>query len=122
MTTWGTFDVRFDAILASLARHSDLIDQEAATIDVVKAKQWRDKQASEVAQKEKDRSDQQRLSVISWLDVNGQPQDGERERLLVDCLPGSCDWILKHDKVEAWLRVDSHFLVVWLYGKPGASK
>ncbi|RYP76705.1 hypothetical protein DL770_007179 [Monosporascus sp. CRB-9-2] len=68
-TTWAQFDVRFESILASMAHHSDMIAQEAATINIIEARQWREKLMAEAAQKERDRSDQQRLSVISWLGV-----------------------------------------------------
>ncbi|GAB1314764.1 hypothetical protein MFIFM68171_04974 [Madurella fahalii] len=48
MTSWAYFDVRFDSILTSMARHRDSIDQEAVTIDILEAKKWREDVASEV--------------------------------------------------------------------------
>ncbi|RYP56345.1 hypothetical protein DL769_009929 [Monosporascus sp. CRB-8-3] len=96
--------------------------QEAATIDIIEAKQWRESQESKVAQLEEERKNRQRLSVVSWLDLPAQSQYDECERLLRDCLPGSCDWLLQHAKIEAWLRDDTKYPVVWLHGKPGAGK
>jgi hypothetical protein len=122
MTTWACFDVRFDSIIASLARHSDMIDQEAATINMLEAKQWRESQESRVAQQEDERKNRQRLSVVSWLDLPAHSQYDECERLLRDCLPGSCDWLLKGDIVEEWLRIDNKHSVIWLHGKPGVGR
>lgn len=122
MTTWANFDVRFDAILASMARHSDLITQEATTIDIVEAKQWRHRMATEATSKEKDRLYRQRSSVISWLGPDQPSQDDECERLLRDCIAGSCDWILKNQTIKSWLQVDTKIPVIWLHGKPGAGR
>lgn len=80
MTTWAHFDVRFDSILVSLARHSDLITQEATTVNIIEAKQWRDRMDSETALKEKERTYRQRVSVISWLGLDKPTQDDECER------------------------------------------
>ncbi|KAJ2988979.1 hypothetical protein NUW58_g3702 [Xylaria curta] len=121
-TTWARFDFRFNSILASMAKNSEAIDQEAATIDIIEAKQWRDKLASQVDTREQDRADRQRQSVISWLALEHPPQDDNREKLLRDCLPGSCDWVLKQDKMASWVKVDSRLAVVWMHGKPGAGK
>ncbi|KAL6812597.1 hypothetical protein V8C40DRAFT_256786 [Trichoderma camerunense] len=122
MTTWANFDIRFNSILAAMTRHSEAIDQEAATIDIIEAKLWREKLASQVAIREKERSDRQRQSVIAWLTLDQVSQDDNRERVLRDCLPGSCDWLLKHIQVISWLKNDSKMPVLWLHGKPGAGK
>ncbi len=105
-----------------MAKHSEAIDQEAATIDIIEAKQWREKLASQVATREKDRLDRRRQSVIAWLALEQLPHDDNREKLLRDCLKGSCDWVLKQEKVASWVKIDSRLPVVWLHGKPGAGK
>ncbi|PON26980.1 NACHT domain-containing protein [Trichoderma gamsii] len=120
MTTWANFDIRFNSMLAAMTRHSDAIDQEATTIDIIESKLWREKLASQVAIREKDRSDRQRQSVIAWLTLDHIPQDDNRERVLRDCLPGSCDWVSKHPQVISWMKNDSKMPVLWLHGKPGA--
>lgn len=122
MTTWANFDIRFDSILASMAHHSDLITQEATTIDIVEAKQWRDRAAAEAISKENDRLYRQRSSVISWLSLDHASQPDECERLLRGCTAGSCDWILEHKTVKSWLQVDTAVPVIWLHGKPGAGR
>ena len=122
MTTWAHFDVRFDSILVSLARHSDLITQEATTIDIIEAKQWRDRMDSETALKEKERTYRQRVSVISWLGLDQPTQGDECERLLRDCVAGSCDWILKNKAIDSWLQADMKDRILWFYGKPGAGE
>ncbi|KAJ8123850.1 hypothetical protein ONZ43_g291 [Nemania bipapillata] len=121
-TTWANFDFRFNSILASMAKNSEAIDQEAATIDITEAKQWREKLASQVATREKDRIDRRRQSVVTWLALEHLPQEDNREKLLRDCLQGSCDWVLKQDKVASWTKIDSKLPVLWLHGKPGAGK
>ncbi|KAH6610672.1 hypothetical protein Trco_000692 [Trichoderma cornu-damae] len=121
-TTWANFDVRFDSILASLAHHSDLIVQEAHVFDIVEAKKWREKMDKQTAAMESEKLYRQRTSVIAWLGLDRPMQDDEGERLLRDCVPDSCDWILKNKTVESWLRPDNKDAVVWLHGKPGAGK
>lgn len=105
-----------------MARYSEAIDQEAATIDIIEAKQWRDRLESQVATKEKDRINRDRQSVIAWLALENLPQDDNCEKLLRDCLPRSCDWVLEQEKVASWVKTDSKLPVVWLHGKPGAGK
>ncbi|KAM4067309.1 DNA repair protein RAD5A [Hirsutella rhossiliensis] len=122
MTTWANFDVRFNAILDSLARHSTSISQEATTIDIVEAKKWRETMAAETAAKENGRLFRQRSSVISWLDIDQPSQDDDCERLLQDCAKGSCDWMRKTPMIESWLKADTKNPVLWLHGKPGAGK
>ncbi|KAJ3578997.1 hypothetical protein NPX13_g1567 [Xylaria arbuscula] len=121
-TTWASFDFRFDSILAGMAKYSEAIDKEAATIDIVEAKQWRARMISQVISEEKDRHNRSRQSVIAWLALDNVLQDDNREKLLRDCLQGSCDWVTKQEKVASWVKVDSTLPVVWLHGKPGAGK
>ncbi|KAL9612221.1 MAG: hypothetical protein Q9167_003170 [Letrouitia subvulpina] len=44
---WRTFDSRFRVILESMAKHRDLIDQEASTTDIVQARAFRQAQLFE---------------------------------------------------------------------------
>lgn len=81
-TTWAQFEVRFDAIFTSMAHHSDMISHEALVIDLAKAKKWRDTLFTESEQKEKDRKDQHRAAVVSWLGLHFHPQENEQERFL----------------------------------------
>ncbi|KAI1734594.1 hypothetical protein F4680DRAFT_336723 [Xylaria scruposa] len=121
-TTWANFDFRFNSILASMAKHSEAIDQEATTIDIIEAKQWRERLALQVTDRENDRIDRQRQSVIAWLALEHLPQDDNREKLIRDCLQGSCDWVLKQEEMASWAKIDSKLSVIWLHGKPGAGK
>jgi len=105
-----------------MAKYSEAIDQEASTIDIIEAKQWRERLESQVTTKEKDRHERNRQSAIAWLALDNIPQDDNREKLLRDCLQGSCDWVLTQEKVASWIKVDSKLPVVWLHGKPGAGK
>lgn len=105
-----------------MAKYSEAINREVATIDIIEVRQWRDRLESQVATKEKDRINRDRQSVIAWLALENLPQDDNREKLLRDCLPGSCDWVLKQEKLASWVKIDSKLPVVWLHGKPGAGK
>ncbi|KAI1173029.1 hypothetical protein F4777DRAFT_601066 [Nemania sp. FL0916] len=120
-TLWNGFGVRFNSILASMAAHRQQFDQEADTIDIIESKQQRERLAALVTAQERERIQLQRQSVIAWLALDSLPQDDHREILLRDCLQGSCDWIIKQQKVASWIEINSEMPVVWLYGKPGKS-
>ena len=38
---WKDFGARFASILQSLAKHRDLVDREAASIELLEARAWR---------------------------------------------------------------------------------
>ena len=117
-TTWAHFKVRFDSIIKSMEYHSNMIRHEATTINIIEARQYREKLMDAAEREERDRNERQRLSVISWLGLRSDLQADEYERLLRDCLPGTCSWI--RPKLEGWLKPGTHQSVTWIHGKPGA--
>ncbi|KAI1496314.1 hypothetical protein F5X99DRAFT_75957 [Biscogniauxia marginata] len=122
LTMWAGFDTRFDAILSSMAAHRDSIHSEAATINIIESKQLRNLLLREVDEKEKDKLNKQRSSIVSWLGLERISQDDECEKLLRDTYQGSSDWFLKTEQMEAWFKIDSKVPVLCLLGKPGAGK
>ncbi|CAD6567874.1 MAG: hypothetical protein ASARMPRED_001173 [Alectoria sarmentosa] len=93
---WKTFDVRFQAILQSLRKHRDLIDQEAHTISIVEAKVWRGQQLEQIRQwraeraEDLDKAERERLAAqtreaVVWFGA-GQEQEDIFARVL-----GACD-------------------------------
>jgi hypothetical protein len=117
---WKSFDSRFNSILASLARHKELVTKEAAAIDLMEARQWRAKAQEDLEAREKQRSDTYIHDTIAWLNIATEPQDDELDRLLSKRLEGTCDWIFRNAKMKAW-KDDAHGeAVLWVKGIPGA--
>ena len=127
---WKTFNLPFQGILENLRKHRDLIDQEAATIDIVESKAWRDKHLEQIREwrverahdlevKEKELRSRQIRETTSWLGAS-EEQDDYHARLLRAYENGDAHWILKEPLVISWLENSRHCPVVWLNGKPGA--
>ncbi|KAH0541368.1 hypothetical protein FGG08_004132 [Glutinoglossum americanum] len=122
-TLWAGFDLRFEGILDSLARHSELVDKEANSIDIAEAKEWRSKLLEDTIRKEQERSVTQLRAALSWLEVkDGEQieQEDELDRQYSLHHAHSCDWIQKNSKARSWMRLGEDELVLWLNGKPGA--
>jgi WD40 repeat protein len=122
---WGNFENRFNSILASLAYHRDLVDQQAVAVNIVETTQHRLQQMDQWEKIEKDRQADQLFRVRSWLQSTGNigiPQEDELDRISGTCLPDSCKWMVKHPTTEIWIRDSSTKALVWLFGKPGAGK
>lgn len=45
---WKSFQPRFHGILENMRKHRDLVDREAAAIDIVEAKKWRSERLDEL--------------------------------------------------------------------------
>lgn len=119
-SSWSSFEYRFKSIIHSLDRHSDWLDREANSIDIVEAKQWRTKLLEDATIREKERSDLQFSDAMRWLDIDDQ--EDELDKLCDRCRPETCDWIFEHEKMISWESEarDGHFL--WLKGIPGSGK
>ncbi|KAI9667637.1 MAG: hypothetical protein M1821_000454 [Bathelium mastoideum] len=119
---WAQFDFRFDAILKSLAYHSDLVDREAVAAHITEAKERREQQSEQWNKIEKDRNASQLSRVVSWLGLDGTPQEDEIHRISKASLPNSCDWMINHTKTKLWIEDNPSNPLIWLYGKPGGGK
>lgn len=127
---WRAFSSRFETILESLRRHQDLIDREAAAIDITQAKEWRAQQMKEIRQwrteraEHLDKSEKDRLAAclrdaVAWFGARDE-QENELSRLSEACT--SKHWALEDPKVLLWLDQSRHNSILWLNGKPGAGK
>ncbi|KAF1849355.1 uncharacterized protein K460DRAFT_404584 [Cucurbitaria berberidis CBS 394.84] len=127
-SSWGQFEAKFNCILESMSRHAKLVDQEANAFLISETMQWR-KDAREAANRaEKDRRVVQLTASLAWLGVENVPhcgqsyQDNSLNTLTNDCCPGTTDWIMKHQKMQAWLQDGRGSSTLWLKGKPGSGK
>ena len=129
---WKTFDSRFQAILQSLRKHRDLIDQEASTTSIVEAKVWRSQQLDQIRQwraeraKVLDQVDRERLNVqireaVVWFGA-AQEQEDILARIL-RAYEGTDDhWALREPMIVSWLEQSRDHQFLWLHGKPGAGE
>lgn len=129
---WKTFNLRFQGILENMRKHRDLIDQEAATIDIVESKAWRDKnleqirqwrveRAHDLATKEKERLASQIRETVNWLGASEEQED-IYAKLLRAYETNDTHWIVRESTLLSWSGGGRDCPVVWLNGKPGAGK
>lgn len=132
---WKTFDLRFQAILESLRRHRDLIDQEANAISIAEAKAWRTNQLEQIRQWRAERADfldrgeRERLAAqvrdaVAWLGASEEQEVREDlcAKLARTCYGADSHWALRHRTIVSWLDRGQDPSVVWLNGKPGAGE
>ncbi|ORY00158.1 hypothetical protein BCR34DRAFT_606363 [Clohesyomyces aquaticus] len=119
---WGHFESRFGSILSSFAYHSELVDKEATAIDVSEASERRKQDAEKWEKQEQEWRAAKLRAVVAWLRVDGDSPEDTLDKLSRECLPGSCDWLYGHPKVELWLKDTGTTALLWLHGKPGAGK
>ncbi|KAK1728107.1 uncharacterized protein BDZ83DRAFT_149704 [Colletotrichum acutatum] len=120
-TCWGRFQHRYDSLLDSIAKHSELIDREAASYEIVQAREWRQKLLEEAQDREKKEEIHQREAVNKWLQVSDRSEE-KLERLHNRCLDGTSQWLTGSPQVRSWLQKGREKPVLWLNGKPGSGK
>lgn len=108
-----------DILLKSLARHSELVDKEATSIDIVESQLWPRKAHEEVAKQEQSRNVFQLQTILQWLNVSDYQQE-ELERLLQLSHKSSCDWLATNKKIQAWIKTGNELPVLWMKGIPGS--
>ena len=119
-SSWASFDIRFKTIIDSLDKHSDWLDREANSLDIIEAREWRRKLQDDAGIREKDRSDIHFQDALTWLAVDDQ--EDELDRLSDRCQPDTCNWLFKHEKVVSWCNDEPIGLLLWLKGIPGSGK
>ncbi|KAF2233474.1 hypothetical protein EV356DRAFT_503548 [Viridothelium virens] len=124
LSSWAYFASRYKKILADLAKHSELVDKEAAAFAYAEAKDWRENWNEQISKQEEERATSQFDAVMAWLDIGKWDQECENElcRLSSRCQRGSCDWIFQTPKMKAWTRQGPQQTLVWMKGKPGSGK
>ncbi|KAI1084858.1 hypothetical protein F5B20DRAFT_223327 [Whalleya microplaca] len=131
LTSWGRFQRRFDNILDDMKRHETLIDLGANARDITEARQmrqdirnWREEGIGRVKVFEEEQASKQYQAVASWMKLD------ESDRLAIfDAIsaegtkhPGTCEWVLKHPKIQSWLQSKPDVPILWLQGTPGSGK
>ncbi|CAI6332928.1 unnamed protein product [Periconia digitata] len=125
---WGRFNSRFKCILDSLSRHSQLIDTEATSWEILESQEWRQKAKEEASRQDDDRAENHLQSSLSWLESgmdNHDRRDTQEDFLseLLACRQsGSHEWIVKNPKFRHWLNTKQGHAFLWLTGKPGSGK
>ena len=119
-TLWFRFGRRFDRILDSLVRHSDMIDREAVSIDIARAEEWRREADRDAEKQEELQASTQFSAVLAWLNVQDDQQEDELDQHLSLVYADSCKWFQTHRKASAWLSPASSTRILWVKGSPGA--
>lgn len=117
---WKNFENGFNTILESLARHKELVENEARTIDLVEARNWRLRAQQDVEEREKRRRGFQLQEAKTWLGAEDHLQEDVLDRLIQSRQEGTCDWVLENPQFRSWKDVTSNRTVLWLKGIPGA--
>ena len=133
LSLWKDFGSRFAGIIDSLKKQRDFIDREAASIDIVEAKESRAKAHHEILQRqkhdlimleqiEKSTSIAQFQHSVAWLSVDDKEQENDLERNSSRRHDKTCEWITKAPRMEAWMTDNTKYPLMWLSGKPGAGQ
>ena len=117
---WKNFESRFTGILENLARHRDLVDKEAISIDITESRSWRIKTEEDIERREKYRQEQQLHYTLNWLAVDDFLQEEELERLSDQREDGTCEWVMDRSPLTAWTTDEDREAVLWFHGIPGA--
>jgi hypothetical protein len=131
LSLWKDFGSRFDNIIESLKKQRDFVDTEAVSIDIVEAKQSRNRVQDEIQQRQKrdmEILEQSERSTriahlqhsVAWLSVDETIQEMEFEVKSSRRHEKTCEWIMKEPQMKAWLKDDTKHPLLWLNGKPGA--
>ena len=129
-SAWSSFGIRIKMIVHSLDRHTDWLDREASSLDIVEAKQWRAKLQEDALRQELQRSELQLRDALTWL--TKEDQDDVLENLSRRCQAGTCDWLFENDKIVSWIGEEPSTIAskidtagartFWLRGIPGSGK
>ena len=119
---WGLFERRFGLILQKLARHSELLDREAAAAHFSEMKQFREKRQLEEDTFERERHYRMARDVFEWLSAAQDEQEEHLHRISDKRQPETCNWVLKDPQMQPWIEDDGGEAVLWMTGIPGAGK
>jgi hypothetical protein len=107
------------------------VDVEAASFDIVEAKESRIRMQDDIRQRQKrelemleenernTRSSQLRHSV-AWLSHDENFQETEYERISKRRHDRTCEWVANDPPLKGWMKDDPKHLCLWLNGKPGS--
>lgn len=121
-SAWSRFERHFSALIANIAKTSDLIDKQAATYHILEVKEWRQRSLDDSITREKRWDTEQILAVNNWLGNEVQLQKLKLDRLGARSHAGTSSWITKHIKFRSWLQRGRGNPILWIYGKPGSGQ
>ncbi|PTB69764.1 hypothetical protein BBK36DRAFT_1188402 [Trichoderma citrinoviride] len=130
-TSRGRFQRRFDNILADLKAHEKLVDKIVIAANISEAKDmrekledWRQQEMSKFKKQEEDQTSTEFHAILSVLRVDETHQIRVFDNLTAEANqhPGSCGWILKQPKIQAWARSDRDTQLIVLHGCVGSGK
>lgn len=117
--------------MQNLEAHAKLLDDTANALDIAEARRSREllqqervENLAKVVEAEKARHASLYQEISAWLKV-----DDTEQALVFDSItqevakyPGTCDWVIQHDRLRTWLRDGSGSGFLWLQGSPGSGK
>lgn len=85
---------------------------------------WRDESLEKLRIDEERQADKQYRTILSWLKVDEMEQSSIFDSITEEAtkFPGTCDWLLKSDKISSWLQRKPDNPLLWLQGNPGTGK
>ncbi|KAM3064939.1 hypothetical protein ACMFMF_011556 [Clarireedia jacksonii] len=133
LSLWKDFGSRFDTIIDSLKKQRDFVDLEAASFDIVEAKESRTRIQDEIRQRQKrdlemleEKERNTRIShlqySIAWLHMDTKIQETEYERTSKRRHDRTCEWMVNEPQFKSWIKNDAKRPCLWLDGKPGSGK
>lgn len=119
---WSNFDLHFTHILNRLARHTDLVDSEAAASNFDAAYSFRVMARHEFKEAQTERRKGTFRQKKEWLCPLSFEHDLQRcEDTLADCA-NTGRWFLRCEKFTSWMDPDNAPSILWLSGIPGSGK
>ncbi|KAK5987283.1 Vegetative incompatibility HET-E-1-like protein [Cladobotryum mycophilum] len=130
-TSWGRFQRQLDTIVDDMKAHEDLVDKTASAVNIAEARQERETlktQRQELL--EKLSKDEEELTASHYLTIVGSLKLEQSDQLRIfDTIAseatnnlGTCDWIVKHRKIQTWTNCSRDGTFVVLHGHPGTGK
>ena len=130
---WKDFGSRFDSIIVFLKKQRDFLDIEAASFDIVEAKESRIKLLDEirrnqkcdqemVEENERNTRNSQIQHSITWLSTDERVQEIVYERASRRRHDKTCEWLSKELQWKNWIKDQSKSPCLWLNGKPGSGE
>jgi hypothetical protein len=117
---WRTFDSRFHDILDRLGKHKTQLIDEAIVIDLVESRKWRANRKEDLKLREKKWAETYVHDTVAWLNIPGDEQENELDKLIGRRLVGTCEWIFRNSKFTSWRDDPYSEPILWIKGIPGA--
>ena len=131
LTSWGRFQRRFDALVENMKNHERLVDCEASARNIAESQAFRaemrearKRHEESLAEEEQETAANQFAALLSWLKADDADQlaifeaiDAEGRRF-----DGTCSWLTKHRRIQAWMNGSPDTALLLVKGPPGTGK